>query len=132
MVVEGLRLMTAGKPPAHEELDMAKCDPDRVTPENFDYDDPEMVEGYLDHPSTIAMHEQLGRQFRASTPQEQIPVIEKMFATDRNYLAQLQEVIRREDPPRSDIRWQFVEKLNESVSLAKRRLDELRAEIAED
>jgi hypothetical protein len=98
---------------------MAKYDPDRVTPENFDYDDPEMVEGYLGHPNTIAMNEQLGGLFRAITPQEQIPVIEKMLATDRDYLAQLQEVMQREDPPRSDIRWQLIEKLNESVSLAK-------------
>lgn len=80
-----LRLVAAGKPPAHEELDMAKYDPDRVTPENFAHDDPEVVEGNLDHLNTIAMHEQLGLQSRASTPQERIPVIEKMLATDRDH-----------------------------------------------
>jgi hypothetical protein len=64
------------------------------------------------------------------TPQLIIPVIEKMLATDRDYLAQLQEALRREDPPRSDIRWQLVDKLDESVSLEKRRLEELRAEVA--
>ena len=30
---------------------MAKYDPDHVTPENFDYDNPEMVEVYLGHPT---------------------------------------------------------------------------------
>ncbi len=65
-------------------------------------------------------------------PQEQIPVIEKMLATDRDFLAQPPEAMRREDPPRSDIHWQVVDKFNQSVSLAKRRLDELRAEISED
>ncbi|GAB3065041.1 hypothetical protein [Pedococcus soli] len=108
---------------------MAKYDPDRITPENFDAEDAEMVDGYLDHPNTVAMHEELGRQFRARSPEEQIPVIEEVLATDRRLRQELHDVLRQEDPARSDPRWVIVDKLNESISLAEGRLEELRSEI---
>ena len=108
---------------------MAKYDPDRITEENFDYDDMEMVQGYLDHPNTTSMHEELSRQFLASPPAEQMDEVERMRDSFSGMLAELEIVLANTDPPADDLRWQLAAQLRSAIDAAADRISELRTRM---
>ena len=54
-----------------------KYDPDKMTFDDLDIDDPDAVMEYLQHPNTQALHADLGRAFRASPASEQRPEIQR-------------------------------------------------------
>ncbi|WP_091781797.1 hypothetical protein [Pedococcus dokdonensis] len=106
---------------------MAKYDPDRTTSKDFDASDLEMVEGYLNHQNTVAMHEELAGQAQHLPREDQVAELSRAIIRDRDLLDDLQDRLRSEDPPRSDPRWDLAEVVRHSIDASVERLNRLRS-----
>lgn len=79
-------------------------DPDRTVPQDLDFSDPEVVRAYLYHPTTQALAEDSGRQFRELPAAQQRATLEDALRArraDHEQLTAELSVLRPDDPGRS-------------------------------
>src|SRR5690242_138237 len=83
-----------------------KYDPDRMSADDIDWDDPEAVMDYLDHPTTVALFDDLGRSFRQSPAAQQRAELERYIDEQTMRLAEVQRLL--EDQRSDEVRAAFV------------------------
>lgn len=96
----------------------------------FDFNDPEAVDAWVNDPNTQALTEDLGRQFRSLPPEEQIEDLAVQLLAIEGRRDELAELL--EGQPSDDSRWTLLGALNECVANLRRRIAEVRDERSDD
>jgi hypothetical protein len=104
---------------------MAKYDPDG-DPAAFDINDPEAASAWLDNPITQALHEDLGRAFRALPPAEQLKELETELVKAE---ARHQEAITLSANLPEDIRGKLIKSAADYLDGVKLRIMELSEQL---
>lgn len=105
-------------------------DPDRMVPDDFDLSDPEVVRAYLYHPTTQALAEDSGRQFRKLPGAQQRATLDDALRARRADLEQLTaelSALGPDDPSRPGLRRIFdaLEMIIEAMTLRLHELDDV-------
>lgn len=98
---------------------MAKYDPD-ASPDDFDPDDLEMVEGWLNDPGNTQMLETLGRDFAASPPADQVEELGRHLARCMRSRDDMAAVLAGQPP--DDPRWRVHDHLVGSIRATVARI----------
>lgn len=102
-------------------------DPDRMVPEDLDFSDLDVVKAYLYHPTTQALSEDSGRQFRVLPAAQQRATLDDALAArraDRQQLAARIESLGPDDPHREAL-LPLLKGLDTIVEMMTLRLHEL-------
>lgn len=107
--------------------DDPRYDPDRMVVEDLDLSDPEVVRAYLYHPTTQALAEDKGRQFRELPAAQQRATLDEALRARRTDHAQISaklEALESDDPARVGLQ-QVLEGLAMIIEAMTLRLHEL-------
>jgi hypothetical protein len=100
-------------------------DPDPMNADDFDDNDLDQVEAWLNQPNTVAFHDDLAREFERLPSAAKVVELERHVATVQPYLKDIDAVLAREGPPRDDPRWELHQTLAHSIDESRRRIQEL-------
>ena len=100
-------------------------DPDRMNADDLDENDLDQVEAWLNHPNTVAFHDDLAREFERLPPAAKVVELERHIATMEPYLKDIDAVLAVEAPPSDDPRWELRETVAHSIDESRRRIQEL-------
>lgn len=102
-------------------------DPDRMVVEDLDFSDLDVVRAYLYHPTTQALAEDTGRQFRELPAAQQHAKLEDALRArraDHQQLTARLDELTADDPARADLR-PVLDALNTIIEMMTLRLHEL-------
>jgi hypothetical protein len=89
-----------------------------------DPNDVEAIDAWLNNPTVQALHEDLGRQFRALPPEEQIEELATQLMQAQKYRDDLVALL--DGAPTSDPRRSLLDALNTQVEGLRRRIAQVR------
>lgn len=102
-------------------------DPDQMVFEDLDTSDPDVVDAYLNHPTTEKLTDDLGRQFRRSDPTYQRRILNEQLShreDDRTKAAETLQGLALGAPLRQPLQ-QLLDGLDNHIEAIKLRLLEL-------
>ncbi|GEM_PF-3306653 len=108
--------------------DRQPYDPDRMNIDDIDPADVDTLMEWVDHPNTIATHDDLGRAFRAEPPEVQIAEIAAHINNFRRQRAEVADVLIMSGPAEQGPLRQVLDALDASITAGNARIVQLGGE----